>query len=67
MEVRERNIKEESLYINMAKRGKFTPFTLRIIGSIIASIGFFLIAYQVKIIGTALVGVGSLIIAAGEG
>jgi len=51
----------------MAKKGKFTPFTLRIIGAIIASIGFFLIAYQAKIIGTALVGIGSLIIAAGEG
>ena len=51
----------------MVKKGKFTPFTLRIIGAMIASAGFFLIAYQVKIIGTALVGIGSLIIAAGEG
>lgn len=51
----------------MAKKGKFTPFTLRIIGAIIAPIGFILIVYQVKIVGTTLVGIGSLIIAAGEG
>jgi len=52
---------------NMKKRGElFTPFTLRITGAIIASIGFFLIAYQKTIIGTSLIGIGSVLIAAGE-
>lgn len=41
-------------------------FTIRIIGAIVASAGFFLIAYQKTILGTTLVGVGSVLIAAGE-
>lgn len=52
---------------NLKKKGAlFTPFTLRIIGAIVASIGFFLIAYQKTILGTSLVGIGSVLIAAGE-
>ena len=52
---------------SIKKRGAlFSPFTLRIIGAIIASIGFFLVAYQKTIFGTALVGIGSLLLAAGE-
>ena len=52
---------------NIKKKGVlFTSFTLRIIGAIIASIGFFLVAYQKTIIGTSLVGIGSVLIAAGE-
>lgn len=51
----------------MDKQGKIlTPFSLRIIGAIIGAIGFFLLAYQVNIIGTALIGIGSLLISAGE-
>ena len=49
------------------KKGKiYLPFTLRILGAIVGSIGFFLLAYQSTIIGTALVGFGSLLIAVGE-
>ncbi|MEK6835356.1 MAG: hypothetical protein AABX61_03780 [Nanoarchaeota archaeon] len=49
------------------KKGELsTLFILRIIGAIIASLGFFLIAYQRTITGTALVGIGSVLIAAGE-
>ncbi len=51
----------------MDKQGKFNPFIIRIVGAIIASVGFFLIAYQFQVLGTALVGIGSVIIAAGEG
>mgnify|MGYP001599876760 CR=1 FL=1 len=52
---------------NIKKKGElFTLFTIRIIGAIIASIGFFLIAYQKTIIGTSLIGIGSVLIAAGE-
>ena len=51
----------------MIKSGRLSPFGLRIIGAIIASIGFFLIAYRQTIIGTSLVGIGSLLIAAGGG
>lgn len=51
----------------MKKKGLlFTPFVLRIIGAIIASIGFFLVAYQMTIFGTTLIGIGSVLIAAGE-
>lgn len=49
------------------KRGAlFTPFTVRFIGAVIGSIGFFLIVYQKTILGTALIGIGSVLIAAGE-
>ena len=51
----------------MNKIGNLNQFTIRIIGAIIASIGFFLIAFQRTILGTALVGIGSVIIAAGGG
>ena len=51
----------------MNKKAKINLFTLRIIGAAIGSIGFFLIAYQKTIIGTALVGIGSVLIAAGGG
>ena len=42
------------------------PFGLTIIGALIGSLGFFLIAYQYSIMGTALIGIGSVLIAAGE-
>ena len=50
----------------MDKEAKSVPFGLRIIGAIIGSLGFFLIAYRVNILGTALIGLGSILIAAGE-
>ena len=52
----------------MNKKGKIiTGFTLRIIGAILGAAGFFLLAYQYTILGTTLIGVGSVLIAAGEG
>ena len=51
----------------LGKIGSINPFAIRIGGAIIASIGFFLIAFQRTILGTALVGIGSVIIAAGGG
>lgn len=53
------------------KQGKsfITPFLLRIIGAIIGSIGFLMLAYNVPphpVIGTTFIGIGSIIIAAGE-
>ena len=45
----------------------FTGFVIRIIGAIIGAVGFILLAYQQTIFGTALIGLGSLIIAVGEG
>ena len=51
----------------MDKAGKiFTPFYLRIFGAVIGALGFFLLAYQITTLGTALVGIGSVLIAAGE-
>ena len=51
----------------MNVKGKIVPhFALRIIGAIIGSLGFFLLAYQQTVLGTALIGVGSLFIAVGE-
>ncbi|MBI2498822.1 hypothetical protein HYV88_01110 [Candidatus Woesearchaeota archaeon] len=50
----------------MDKKAKFMPFSLRIIGAVIGSIGFFLVAYRITILGTALIGIGSVLIAAGE-
>ncbi|MBI4155144.1 hypothetical protein HY498_03600 [Candidatus Woesearchaeota archaeon] len=43
-----------------------TKFSIRILGAIIGAIGFFLLAYQKSIMGTALIGIGSLLIAVGE-
>jgi len=52
----------------MNKKAKFfTSFSIRIIGAVIGSIGFFLLVYQQTILGTALVGIGSLLIATGGG
>ena len=54
----------------MNKKGKLhlvTRFSIRITGAIVGAIGFFLLAYQQTVLGTALVGIGSLLIAAGEG
>ena len=52
----------------MDKRGKIlTGFTIRIMGAIIGAAGFLFLVYQQTILGTALVGLGSLIIAVGEG
>lgn len=51
----------------MDKAGKLTGFSIRITGAIIGGIGFFLLAYQQTIIGTSLIGLGSLLIAVGEG
>lgn len=51
----------------MNKRGKLiTLFSLRIIGAVCGVLGFILLAYGSKLIGTALIGIGSLLIAAGE-
>jgi len=50
----------------MKKSGKINLFALRIGGALIGSIGFFLLAYRMTILGTTLVGIGSLLIAAGE-
>ena len=51
----------------MNKKAKFiTPFSIRMIGAVIGALGFFLIAYRLTILGTALIGVGSVLIAAGE-
>jgi len=53
--------------INMGKRGNIlSPFSIRIIGAVIGAIGFFLLAYRITILGTALIGIGSLLISAGE-
>ena len=38
----------------MKKSGKLNPFVLMFVGAVIGSIGFFLIAYQRTILGTAL-------------
>ncbi len=52
----------------MNKLGKvfLAPLSIRIVGAVIGSVGFFLIALNMTIVGTALVGVGSLLIAVGE-
>lgn len=50
----------------MNKLAKITPFNLRILGALIGAIGFFLVAYRFSIFGTALIGIGSLLIAVGE-
>jgi len=48
------------------KRTIIIPFTVRIIGAVIGALGFLLLAYRITILGTALIGIGSLLIAAGE-
>jgi len=51
----------------MNKKGTMlTPFVIRIIGAIIGAVGFFFVAYRMNILGTALIGIGSLLIVAGE-
>ncbi len=51
----------------MDKKGKlFAPFTVRVIGAVVGSVGFVLLAYRQPISGSALVGIGSVLIAAGE-
>ncbi len=52
----------------MDEQGKVPMgFSIRIIGAIVGAIGFFLLAYQQTVFGTALIGIGSLLIAVGEG
>ena len=52
--------------MSMNKKGTIiTPFTIRIIGAIIGAIGFLLLVYRITILGTALIGIGSLLIVAG--
>lgn len=41
-------------------------FSLRILGAILGTVGFFLLAYRYTIIGTSLIGIGSILIAVGE-
>ncbi len=61
-------IKEYGNNPNMNKMGKiFTAFTIRLAGAIVGSVGFFVLAYQQTILGTALVGIGTLLIATGGG
>lgn len=52
----------------MDKSGKFllSALSIRVAGAVIGSAGFFLIVFNATILGTALVGVGSLLIAVGE-
>ena len=54
------------MIMNKAAKLFLTPLTIRVAGAVIGSAGFFLIAFNNTIIGTALVGVGSLFIAVGE-
>ncbi len=50
------------------KEGKISVgFAIRLTGALIGAIGFFLLAFQYPIIGTTLIGIGSVLIAAGEG
>ncbi|MEK6900744.1 MAG: hypothetical protein AABX37_00195 [Nanoarchaeota archaeon] len=49
------------------KEGKVSVgFAVRLIGALIGAIGFFLLAFQYPILGTTFIGVGSILIAAGE-
>lgn len=50
----------------MDKRGK-SLFAFRLIGALIGAVGFILLAYRMNVIGTALIGIGSLIISAAGG
>ena len=50
------------------KEGKISiPFLLRMVGAVVGSVGFLFLAYQSTLIGTMLIGIGSVLIAAGEG
>lgn len=50
------------------KGGKvLTAFSVRMVGAFVGAVGFVLLAYQRTILGTALIGIGSLLIAVGEG
>ena len=51
----------------MDKLGKINPFLLRIIGALFGAIGFIFLAYQKQLFGTVLIGIGSILIAAGGG
>ncbi len=51
----------------LMKEGKVSVgFAVRLIGALIGAIGFFLLAFQYPILGTTFIGVGSILIAAGE-
>ena len=65
--LKEKEYKLKSITKYMDKKGRLTKFSIRIFGAIIGAIGFFLLAYQHSIIGTSLIGIGSLLIAVGEG
>jgi len=60
--------KKSFLSNNMNRNAKIcvTPFSIRFAGALIGAIGFILIAYRFSILGTALIGIGSVIIAFGE-
>ena len=48
----------------MDRRAKIEPtLIIRLIGASIGAVGFFALAYQQTILGTSLVGIGSMIIA----
>ncbi len=51
----------------MDKLGKINLFALRILGAIIGAVGFIFLAYQKQLLGTVLIGIGSVLIAAGGG
>ncbi|MFH1440096.1 MAG: hypothetical protein ABIG89_06005 [Candidatus Woesearchaeota archaeon] len=44
----------------------FNMFSVRILGAILGTVGFFLLAYRYTIFGTTLIGIGSILIAVGE-
>jgi len=51
----------------MNQKGKIDfLFATKMVGAIIGAVGFFLLAFRQSILGTALVGIGSLLIAIGE-
>ncbi len=51
----------------MNEKGKVESlFVIKIIGALIGALGFFLLAFRQSILGTALIGIGSLLIAIGE-
>ncbi len=50
----------------MNRSVKINLFSIRIAGAVIGAVGFILLAFRQNVIGTALVGIGSVLIAAGE-
>lgn len=46
----------------------FAPFSLRLIGAIISSSGFLLLAFkpELKVFGSAIIGIGTIVMAAGD-